>query len=287
MALLSHWFLLINVAGQLAGASSPVDPDFEREQVNRWMQFYTKEATKYEITLGGDAERKLELRREPVIRWTNPVIGNGSTHGACFVWTYDGRAEAFASIFSYIATRSPTQDMRRVAHAFNSFSLGPLVAARSGERFWYPEEPGIDPQPIPDAPQPTQSRPLRVVQMRNLARQFRATSSVEDNTRELRLIPQPLYRYEGQSTDAPDGGVFCFVTGTDPELLLLIESRKTPTGTEWCCAAARHSHCTLRLYHQEKEVWSYVRGGPHTQPRDPKHRYLSIHGISVHDKYIE
>jgi hypothetical protein len=265
---------------QPSGASEAGDPDFEKEQVRRWMQLYAEEATKYEITVGED-ERKLELQRELVLRWSNPARGNGTTHGACFVWTRDGRPEAFASIFSYVPTRSRTQDKRWVCHAFNSLSLEPMVARRSGETFWRPQ-PVTEPQPIPDASEPADSRRLRLVEMRNLARQFRARCGPADNQRELRLIPQPVYRHQDPSTDVLDGALFSFVMGTDPEVLLLIEARKTPGGSRWCYSLARHSSIPLRAFYQGDEIWS--RQG--VRPRGPTQPFLSVHGISIRDKYI-
>lgn len=265
-------------------AADDEDAEFAQEQIERWMTFYEKEATDYEIVRDGDPEKKLELVRKPVMRWTNPVIGNGSTHGACFVWTHEGRPEVFASIFSYIPSKSPAQDKRVVAHAFHSLSPRPLVAKRAGARFWYPDEAGIAPSPVPGAPEPAKTARLRLVQMRNLAREFTATSGRGDNLRELRLMTQPTYRYQPAGDDVLDGALFCFVTGTDPELLLLIEARMTDEGGQWHYAGARHSHLTLRLHHNQKEVWTYVRGG---STRDPRHRYRSVHGVSVHDKFLE
>ncbi len=273
--------------GRTTDKSPSASVEFEKEQVRRWMQFYEEEASGYEILLGGDSKKKLVLQREPVIRWTNPVVGNGTTHGACFVWTNEGRPEVFASIFSYIPSRSSTKDKRRVAHALHSLSLQTLVAKRAGERFWNPEEPGIEPKPIPGAPQPAQSPSSRLVQMRQLARQFSAKASQKDNERELRLLSQPVYRYGGRSPHVLDGGVFCFVTGTDPEVLMLIEARKNATGTQWAYAFARHTGMTLRVYHKGEEVWNHVRGGPHSGADDPKHRYLSVHGTSIRDNIIK
>ena len=119
--------------------------------------------------------------------------------------------------------------------------------------------------------------------MRNLAREFRATVSDGDNERELRLIPQPLYRHQRSSADVLDGALFCFVMGTDPEVLLLVEARNTPNGSQWCYALARHSSFPLRVFYKGGETWSRRRGGP----RDPKQRFLSVHGISIRDKVIK
>ena len=67
--------------------------------------------------------------------------------------------------------------------------------------------------------------------MRDLAREFSGTTQdLEEHRWELRLLPQPLYRYESTDPDVLDGAVFAFVTsaGTDPEAILVLEARKDP-----------------------------------------------------------
>lgn len=269
-------------------ADTQKNADFEKQQVRKWMEFYASEAKGYEIRRGGrnETERKLKLQPKSVINWSNPVTGNGTTHGACFVWTYKGRPEAFASIFSYIPSRQTARDKRTVAHAFHSLSFEPLVAKRNGEVFWSPQESGVELKPIPGASPPAKSRTARLVQLRNLARQFSATSTYRDSQSALRLLTQPLYRYESSLPDSLDGALFAFVTGTDPEILLLIEARRTDSGAKWHFAGARHSHTTLRLRYNDTEVWSDVRGSLRARPITER-RYLSVHGIAIRDSVIK
>src|SRR5579859_7664172 len=47
-------------------------------------------AAEYELFLGPD-RRKLEMQKEPVLRWPNPT--RETPEGATFVWTRDGRPE--------------------------------------------------------------------------------------------------------------------------------------------------------------------------------------------------
>jgi hypothetical protein len=37
------------------------------------------------------------------------------------------------------------------------------------------------------------------------------------------LLTKPLARYGAKGAEAQDGGLFCFVHGTDPEVLLMLE----------------------------------------------------------------
>ena len=48
----------------------------------------------------------------------------------------------------------------------------PLVALKSGEIVWQPAEAGVTLKLLRDAPQPAKSASLRLVQMRDIARNF-------------------------------------------------------------------------------------------------------------------
>ena len=76
----------------------------------------------------------------------------------------------------------------------------------------------------------------------------------------LRLLAQPIYRYENTKGDLIDGGFFAFVQGTDPEVFLLIEARRPPGCTRVAFGATRMHGIYLRLNRGGREVWS---------PRDP------------------
>ena len=67
--------------------------------------------------------------------------------------------------------------------------------------------------------------------MRALAQEFtgRQTNRAGVDS-EMRLLAQPIYRYENTKGDLIDGGLFVFVQGTDPEMFLLIEARTVADG---------------------------------------------------------
>jgi hypothetical protein len=102
---------------------------------------------------------------------------------------------------------------------------------------------------------------------------------------ELRLLPQPLYRYKSTDPDVLDGALFAFVTsaGTDPEALLVIEARKPAAGggPVWHYAAARFTDLNLWVRHKGQEVYTapYVPHGLAKQ--DPQHRYRVFHDRDI------
>ena len=222
----------------------------------KWVEFYKAEAAEYRMFLEEDRSKTLQLRETPIIIWSNPVR-NGDD-GAVFVWTRNGRAEVVGQVFSFVARGKP--NMRGVRHALHTLSLQPVTAEHDGRRVWYPKRPGIELKPIPGAKPPPKSRALRLVQMRSLARDFSAQLFSGDEKRELRLMPQPLFRNEKSSEDVLDGALFAFVMGTDPEVLLTIESRQLDGKPVWHYGIARFAFNSLTVRHKDTQVWSYQRG---------------------------
>ena len=238
----------------------------------RLLALHTGDAATYSIYRDAARKQKLELRREPIYRWSNPTRVGGQ-EGDVFVWTYRGRPEMVASIFSH-----PHDDRRQrlLCHELHSLSEAVLVVDRDSPNRWEPKAAGVDLKPVPDAPTPADSPAQRGVQLRALARDFSGRSlSDADVAWELRLLPKPLYRYESTDPDVIDGAVFALVSsaGTDPEIILVIEARKTPQGPRWTFGAARFSDMSLWLKHKDREVWSAIRGPENTFNYDAQHRF--------------
>lgn len=253
----------------LAGMASERDGGSRAE---RLLALHVGDAATYSIFRDAARTQKLELRREPIYRWSNPTRVGGQ-EGDVFVWTYRGRPEVVASIFSH-----PHHDhlQRVVCHELHSLSEAVLVVDRDSPNRWDPKAPGVELKPITDAPKPADTPSQRGVQIRAIARDFSGRSlSDAGQGWELRLLPKPLYRYESTDPDVIDGAVFALVSsaGTDPEIILLIEARKTPEGARWTFGAARFSDMSLWLKHKDREVWSAIRGPENTFNFDAMHRF--------------
>ena len=75
-------------------------------------------------------------------------------------------------------------------------------------------------------------------------------------------MTRPIFRYESTDPQVLDGAIFAFVRGTDPELLLLIEARRTDGKAVWQFAPARMNSIQFRLLHKSREVWSVPQIAP-------------------------
>ena len=269
------WVLLLAVMGQ-----GPADAA-SKTKTERLLALHTADAASFAIYRDASRQQKLELRREPIYRWTNPTRVGGQV-GEVFVWTYRGRPEAIGSIFSH-----PEGTNRVVCHELHSLSQAVLVVDRKSPNTWAPRAPGVDLKPVPGAPAPAESASQRFIQMRALAREFSGRSlSDRGQAWELRLLPKPLYRYESTDPDVLDGALFTFVSsaGTDPEIMLVLEARKS--GSEpprWVFGGARFSDMSLWLKHKDKEVWSSIRSIFNTFNHDLMHRFRFYQDRTIPD----
>jgi hypothetical protein len=131
-----------------------------RDKRDWLLQIYATNAAEFTIHRDARRREKVELRREPVYLWTNP-IREGAQDGAVFVWTRHGRVEVIGRNFSFPATGP-----RDIHHEFDSLSLSVLDVQCPGSHpvLWTPLAQGVDLQPIDGAPDPGASAPQRMAQ---------------------------------------------------------------------------------------------------------------------------
>jgi hypothetical protein len=85
--------------------------------------------------------------------------------------------------------------------------------------------------------------------MKALAREFAASMKDEQGeSYQLRLLTQPLVRYEPEGKQVLDGALFSFSLGTDPEVILLLEARAVKEGFQWHYACARFHYIDCRPF---------------------------------------
>ena len=246
-------FALMGIVSPIARPQQPESPK-DRPETKRtaWLhEAYLKDASEYDFSLDEPSRRRLELRREPVMRWTS----EGDYNGEVYVWTHQGTAAVVGCIFSGPIGKTG----RSVMHEFHSLAPNPLHAGAKGGSGWLAQEPGIKLEPLPDAPEPARNQARRLTQMRDMARRFTSQVDRENAKSEMRLLPQPIYRYEIADEGSPvvDGAVFAFVwtAGTDPEVLVVIEAHRADQGLRWFYAPARFTNREAWLKYQDREVW--------------------------------
>lgn len=207
-------------------------------------------ASSYEIDLATEPPTRLKLNEEPVLRWTNPVQANGA--GEVYVWADRGRPEAVVSIYRFLGAGGKPG----LHHEFHSLAATPLTARGPEGRTWTPDRAGVELLRVPDAAEPASSPAGRRRQMRDIAEQFQIDKTDrQGDQRILRLLTQPIYRYQSTRDDVLDGALFAFVEGTDPEVLLLVEARTIDQRPQWQYALARLNSVRLRASYNGRSAW--------------------------------
>jgi hypothetical protein len=232
-----------------------------------WQPVFKQMAEDYRIAPADEPNRPYQLHLPPVFRWTQPV--RGGDDGALFVWLDHGHLAAVGTIFAW----PRADELRVVQHEFHSFCAGPINAVWRERTVWSPQK-GVERTPVPEAPKPSDSASQRLRQMKTIAAGFSGNSVDPDGGRwELRLLSNPLYRYELEASDEAlnetlDGALFTLTQGTDPEVLLVIEAARSADGYQWQYCCGRFSDYRLTVRYRDKEVWS-VGPGNQSTPDEP------------------
>jgi hypothetical protein len=261
--------LLVVVAQTGSRAQDPAETPANRENIQAALRLTQAAAAEYEILVGDD-DKPLALQREPVLKWSNP--DRGEVHGNVFLWTRDGRPLAVGALFKWFSPHT------HMSHEFQSFAEGPLSAKFHGKPVWKTTQPGLRFEDLPGAAAPSANEAKRLLQVKQLAKDFTGSKTEREDPRsvELRLLPQPIHRYAAPKQGIINGALFAFVQGTDPEIFLLIEARgKDVASARWQFAATRMNSVEVRLHHRDRQLWS---GGviPWKDVYDHEHAYTSF-----------
>jgi hypothetical protein len=233
------------LAQQAPSDTSPV----HRAQIDAALKLTQSDAAKYAFALQDGARLQAKLLPDPILRWSNPAVGE--IHGNVFLWTVNGRPAVVGSLYKWFNPHT------HLSHEFHSLWETPLAAHFEGAEVWRTREGGLRFSPLADAPPPASSAAQRLLQMRRLTKEFSVTKTDRDNSQqEMRLLPQPIYRYAAPQQQVQDGALFVFVQGTDPEVFLLLEARGPADSAKWSFAAARMNGVGFRLRRQDREVWA-------------------------------
>jgi hypothetical protein len=247
-----------------------LSPEDRAEQ----LRFFKEHAAELTLLPSATANKPFPLLTEPVLRYSNAERDIGSLDGAAFLWL-DGTRPIAAVSYSIRRLRSEAY------RECTSFADSPLVCRHGEKDIWSPKTGGLLTQKLAGAPAPAAGKVQRLTQMREQARRFSADTinpRTEDTT-QLRLLTQPLYRFADEAAEVIDGGLFAFVVSNDPELFLLIEATRGAGDAEasWRYSLARMSSQKLIIRLDDKEVWSTTnywqdrsedrRTGPYVEQR--------------------
>jgi len=246
-ALIRNLFAL-GLVGALLMATSFARGEEDRKAPTNLRELVEQQIDDVQVFSGDDKEPAKPLI---TLRWANNA--RGSEDGATVLFIHGGRPIAAACVFPLRGN---------IQHEFDAIYGRDISARRKGDSdlVWRPGPPNLKATPVPETPTPERTPAGRLRQMKTLAEQFQASMlgwNPQDGVREeLRLLPRPLYRYElPKDSDLLDGAVFAFVTGTDPEALVMLEATKGDTPA-WQYTFVRRTSAGLEARHRDKVVWT-------------------------------
>lgn len=252
-------FLAATFSGWMDVVRADESSDDEKSRAAATLESGKREAALYTVYANPRGDKPFELKPESLLKWQNTV--NKSVHGNIFLWTHNGRPELVASIMRFYSPRVS------FGAEFHSLALTPLTMEKDDKVVWTPKEPGIVLKPFDENIDPSDSKPQRLRQMRQLAQMF--TADLEDYDRDtyrLRLMSQPLYRYESTDPDVLDGALFSYTYTTDPDLLVVVEARKSNDRFRWMFGLARMNVGDVKVTYNNREVFHASRLSTYSHP---------------------
>jgi hypothetical protein len=249
----------------LVGLANGADPAEEAVRRQRF-KFLEARTAEFELQTEKADSKLLERGKSPILRWSNPVrefVNDGLT----YLWLDGNRPLAIGSCWC----RSTEADLRtgELKYEFSTLTDERMSLRRGQNVIWTPKPEGVVNKPLAEAQAPQDTAVRRLTQMRQLARRFQAASFKMNSPHELRLMPQPLYRYDDKANDVLDGALFAFVEGNDPEALLLLEA----VSGKWRYTLASMTNYRVVVRLDKDEV--FTSDAPPGGKSSPTDRYVS------------
>lgn len=175
-----------------------------------------------------EPEFPTKLVETPIFKYSDAARG----YVAAGVWKLGEKGRPKALLCAELDRRD--RGAPCLAIEYLSLTTTPFTLT-SEDMHWSPSGTPFQFKPIPDAPAPEETAQRRLRQFREIARRFGSREEVKKEKYDLRLLPAPVDRYTPSNAERADGAVFFFTFGTNPEVVLLIES----DGRKWHYAPAR------------------------------------------------
>ena len=231
------------------------EPDGAKQRRAEVRKVTEQRATNMKVQLAGEHKTSGELVRAPLYNYTDQPrrIVDATLWG----WTIDGRLAGICKI-----ERKFGLDVKTGYWQICFGSLSPdliNVEWADGYRF-SSKKPGIVRQPVGGALRPAENKTARIRQIKEIASRFRSTLVDEGSgqRQEMRLLTQPLYRYDSGEGNLHDGAVFGITAnGTNPDAILVIEVEKSADGQpEFVFGVTGMTQQALIIALDDREVWT-------------------------------
>jgi hypothetical protein len=251
-------------------AQEPAEPTAEKDREARLKQGEAHvDALEVRLAEGGDAVARIE---RPLLVFGDLTRNNGD--GTLWAWGKEGRPLVVLETYRNTTAGGPRASAVTLTSTERVILKTPLFVQE-----WQPAKTQIAPQVLPDADAPGERESVRLRQLKQQARRFTAHEFWDpDNSRfELRLLVQPVHRYQDEKAKIWDGALFALANGTNPEVLVLIEALgESLDKARWHYSFARLGSAELHVEIDSREVWKQDRApGVVGRPTDPFWLFLT------------
>lgn len=231
------------VACSTAGSLAAEGPDFDARLKEMTQRIFAMKPS-------GEKSKDLTFRPDPLLRYSDPTRAIVDAT----VWSLGakGRPQGIVVLERY------ENDRNNGGRSHWSYELTvtskEVVESLKGPSWeWRPDGKRFDWTDI-EAEAPAETKIQRGRQMKELARSFDVTEDFEGK-HHLRVLPQPLLRYEDEKANIIDANIFAVVHGTNVELLLVMEARQDASRNSWKVGFARLGAAPLTVTRKDMPVW--------------------------------
>ena len=247
------WMVILLCGGLCVAEDAAKQSD---KVVEHWLGVAQEMASKQTVFAKEEPGRPFVLREKAVFRHTQSVRG-GDDIGAIYVWTSEsGRPGAIGVFFAW-----SQEDHRWVMQEFHSLYDKPIKKTVPDQTTWTCTTPGLEwHDGLELATNSEDPRRLRLL-AKQLPRKLKVrTKSFDEQDWQLRFVPTPFYEYKVPDEDVIYGAIFGYCQGTDTELLVVVEVRKTDDKLSWQYALAPFSDYTIYVDLPDGGTWKSPDG---------------------------
>lgn len=202
-----------------------------------------------------------EMHPEPVLRYDWQV--GGVPDGTLWIWVNEVRPAAALKVQIH-----PRNNQARCLYEMYSLSSRLIEVEFDEAPSWSSREPGLEFEPLPEGPRPSDNEAVRLAQMKQIHRQFSFYQVSFRGRTEHRHLPRPLYRYADLDSGLQDAALFVSSSaGTCPDIICLIELRHAEgEASAWHYAFQHSANADAHALLGGKEVWKVTGRGWRAAP---------------------
>ena len=232
-------------------ANRAAAPDHDGEAEKQQIRLAQEHVKRLSMRVADEAGDAVEAVERPLLFYGDAA--RVANHGTLWAFGRRGRPAAFMELW-----RGPPDQPFWYQSLIRTGNQDLRLQSPDGRR-WQPPGGEISRTKIDDATPPAASGSARLRQLKSLVRRFTAHEVGDpDNSRfELRLLVQPIHRYDDPPSGVQDGAAFVFAHGTNPELIVLIEALGADTErAAWHYSVFPSSSAQLHLHIDGREAWT-------------------------------